>query len=67
MKEPSAAFLIELCSALREAEHQRVAESIGAGFLWALYPEWFDHNFPKRPKIETALVNEYRATFGKPL
>ena len=64
MKEPSAAFLIALAAALKEAAYPNVAQSMGAGFLWSLYPEWFDKHFPNKPKIEDALKAEYESTFG---
>ena len=42
VRGPSRRFLIEMAKALLRAEHRNVAEHLAAGFLWAIYPTWFD-------------------------
>jgi hypothetical protein len=65
MKEPSVTFLVELATALREAEHPKVAHSIAAGFLWSLYPEWYDQYLGKRT-VEDVINYEYSRKFMAP-
>lgn len=48
MSKPSNRFLTELAKALREARYPNVAGRLCAGFLWALYPIWYDQNVRKR-------------------
>lgn len=45
MKKPTQTFLLALARALREAEHQNVAEHMASGMVWAMYPEWFTKNY----------------------
>jgi hypothetical protein len=52
VKEPSRIFLASLAEAIREAEHQNVAQRMVAGLLWAMYPEWFDAHFRSKPDKE---------------
>ena len=69
MKQPTVAFLTELAMAIREAEHRNVAEHFAAGFLWSLYPEWFDQHSSalcKPSKIEFILEREYDKIGRKP-
>ncbi len=44
MNEPRKSFLLELARALTDARYPNVAGRFCAGFLWALYPDWYDKN-----------------------
>jgi hypothetical protein len=46
-KAPRAGLLEELAKALGEAEHKNVAGHLLAGWLWAVYPEWFERHWKK--------------------
>ena len=58
------AFLVELAAALRESANPSVSGHFCAGFLWSLYPEWYDHNFGKQKQVDTVITEQYHATFG---
>lgn len=51
MREPSNQFIIELAQALRDARYPNVAGRFCAGFLWAIYPDWYDKNVRKNESI----------------
>lgn len=49
--EPSAKLLKALAIALKEARYPNVAGHLLAGFLWAVYPEWYERNLkPSKTK-----------------
>lgn len=51
MIEPSPRLLIEVAKAIKQSPHRNVSEHLAAGFLWSLYPEWFDRCWADRKNL----------------
>lgn len=45
MKWPPQYVLLAIAKMLKDAKYKNVAEHLAAGFLWSVYPEWFDRHY----------------------
>ena len=44
MSEPTMGELNCLSRILRKATHRNVADALLKGFMWAIWPEWYERN-----------------------